>query len=43
LRFIETVNESKAIEKLAGFHIIIAASGMRDAGRIRHHLKIAVG
>ena len=39
LRFTETANESKAIEKLAGFHIIIAASGMCDAGRIRHHLK----
>ena len=39
LRFTETVNESKAIEKLSGFHIIIAASGMCDAGRIRHHLK----
>lgn len=39
LRFTETVEESKAIEKLSGFHIIIAASGMCDAGRIRHHLK----
>ena len=39
LRFTETVDESKAIERLAGFHIIIAASGMCDAGRIRHHLK----
>jgi metallo-beta-lactamase family protein len=39
LRFTETVNESKAIAKLSGFHIIIAASGMCDAGRIRHHLK----
>ena len=39
LRFTETVSESKAIEKLSGFHIIIAASGMCDAGRIRHHLK----
>lgn len=39
LRFTETVDESKAIAKLAGFHIVIAASGMCDAGRIRHHLK----
>ena len=39
LRFTETVDESKAIAKLSGFHIIIAASGMCDAGRIRHHLK----
>jgi metallo-beta-lactamase family protein len=39
LRFTETVGESKAIAKLTGVHIIIAASGMCDAGRIRHHLK----
>jgi metallo-beta-lactamase family protein len=39
LRFTETVDESKAIAKLSGFHIIIAGSGMCDAGRIRHHLK----
>jgi metallo-beta-lactamase family protein len=39
LRFTETVEESKAIAKLTGFHMIIAASGMCDAGRIRHHLK----
>jgi metallo-beta-lactamase family protein len=39
LRFTETVDESKAIAKLTGFHIIVAASGMCDAGRIRHHLK----
>jgi metallo-beta-lactamase family protein len=39
LRFTETVNESKAIAKLAGFHIVIAGSGMCEAGRIRHHLK----
>jgi metallo-beta-lactamase family protein len=39
LKFTETVAESKAIMRLSGFHIIIAASGMCDAGRIRHHLK----
>lgn len=39
LRFTETVDESKAIAKLSGFHIVIAGSGMCDAGRIRHHLK----
>lgn len=39
LRCTESVAESKAIAKFTGFHIIIAASGMCDAGRIRHHLK----
>jgi metallo-beta-lactamase family protein len=39
LRFTETVDESKAIAKLTGFHVVIAASGMCDAGRIRHHLR----
>lgn len=39
IRFTETVEQSKAINRLAGFFIVIAASGMCDAGRIRHHLK----
>jgi metallo-beta-lactamase family protein len=39
LRFTETVDESKSISKLTGFHVVIAASGMCEAGRIRHHLK----
>ncbi len=39
IRFTETVEQSKAINRLGGFFIIIAASGMCDAGRIRHHLK----
>jgi len=39
LHFTETVDESKSIARFTGFHIIIAASGMCDAGRIRHHLK----
>jgi metallo-beta-lactamase family protein len=39
LKSTETVEDSKAISKFSGFRIIIAASGMCDAGRIRHHLK----
>ena len=39
LRVSETVNDSKAIGKLGGFHVVLSASGMCDAGRIRHHLK----
>lgn len=39
LRFTESVDESKSISRLTGFHIVIAASGMCEAGRIRHHLK----
>lgn len=39
LRFTETVEESKAIARFSGAHIIIAGSGMCEAGRIRHHLK----
>lgn len=39
LRFTETVDESKAIAKITSGAIILAASGMCDAGRVRHHLK----
>ncbi|KFG69703.1 MBL fold metallo-hydrolase [Microvirga sp. BSC39] len=39
VRFTETVEQSKAIDRIHSFHIIIAASGMCEAGRIRHHLK----
>ena len=39
VRFTESVEQSKAINRLDGFFIVIAASGMCDAGRIRHHLK----
>jgi metallo-beta-lactamase family protein len=39
VRTTETVEQSKAIARFSGFHIIVAASGMCEAGRIRHHLK----
>jgi len=39
VRFTETVEQSKAIDNMRGFHIVIAASGMCEAGRIRHHLR----
>lgn len=38
LHVTESVEESKALARFDGFHIIISASGMCDAGRIRHHL-----
>jgi metallo-beta-lactamase family protein len=39
LHFTETREQSIALDEVRGFHIVIAASGMCDAGRIRHRLK----
>jgi metallo-beta-lactamase family protein len=39
VRATESVDESKALNRFQGFHIIISASGMCEAGRIRHHLR----
>lgn len=39
VRFTQSVEESKAIDRIHSFHIVMAASGMCEAGRIRHHLK----
>src|SRR5262249_14623063 len=39
VRYLRTVEESKSINRLDEPCIIIAASGMCEAGRIQHHLK----
>ena len=39
LKFLKAPAESDSLERLSGWHIIMAASGMCDAGRVRKHLK----
>lgn len=43
LKFIENVDESKSLNDDHRPMIIIAASGMADAGRIKHHIKNNIG
>jgi metallo-beta-lactamase family protein len=39
VRFTETPDDSKAINAIRGGAVIVAASGMCEAGRVRHHLR----
>jgi metallo-beta-lactamase family protein len=43
LTFIETPDQSKELNDFQGPHIIIAASGMCEGGRVLHHLQRTVG
>lgn len=43
LRFVRTMEESKAINAVHTPGILMATSGMCTAGRIKHHLKLRIG
>lgn len=43
LRFVETPDQSKALNDQPGPMVIIAASGMCEGGRVLHHLQRTVG
>ena len=43
LKFVETPQQSMALNDVPGPMIIIAASGMCEGGRVLHHLKACVG
>ncbi|MCZ4225268.1 MBL fold metallo-hydrolase RNA specificity domain-containing protein [Pedobacter rhodius] len=43
LRFIETVEESKALNQDPRPCVIISASGMAEAGRVKHHIRNNIG
>jgi metallo-beta-lactamase family protein len=38
LRYVQTVEQSKELNYINGPMVIISASGMADAGRVKHHI-----
>jgi len=43
VKYVRSVEESKALNEMRGPSIIIAASGMAESGRILHHLRNGIG
>jgi metallo-beta-lactamase family protein len=43
LEFVEDVEESKSLDRITGGAVIISASGMCEAGRIKFHLRANLG
>jgi metallo-beta-lactamase family protein len=43
LHFIESTDESKALNNRQGPCVIISSSGMAEAGRVKHHIKNNIG
>ena len=43
IRFVETVQESMALNNVHSGAIIVSASGMCDGGRVKHHLRHNIG
>lgn len=43
VRFVQDVEESMALNAVKGGLVVISASGMCDAGRIKHHLRYNLG
>jgi metallo-beta-lactamase family protein len=43
LNFVEDVEESKSLDRITGGAVIISASGMCEAGRIKFHLRANLG
>ncbi|MEK7667866.1 MAG: MBL fold metallo-hydrolase [Gemmatimonadota bacterium] len=43
VKYVRSVDESKALNQMRGPAVVIAASGMAESGRILHHLRNGIG